>query len=423
MLDSPILEVVLSIVFIYILLSILVTQMNTVVSTFLKLRSKHLREGITEMIDDPVLRVKLFTHPLIRMVKGELVLPEQRISEEDAERISRGRVTQVSWINSRTFVNVLMTLIRVDSDKDLFGAMLNIIDGMPAGAERRRLRLIVNRIMQDGDGLDELRATIPLLQEPAYREALAEALDQIDDEIGRIGLEPNSVISLMAGLRNLKNPYFRTALETVLATARNLDEAEDQLAAWFDDGMNRVAQRFTRTMQILTMSMGLLLAVILNIDTLNLAFTLWNDPLLRTAVAATAQQVDLTGLEERITDAEATASSDPETTEEFLDTTGQALAAASATLNDVVQLNLPIGWKFDDLSSISPDTENIVERERLNDATNLWNYIPFANPNWFGLWIVKIIGIGATVLACSQGAPFWFNILRRVTGGSSKVEA
>ena len=423
MLDSSILEVVISIVFIYILLSILVTQMNTVVSTMLKLRAKHLRQGIGAMIDDPILRAKLFTHPLVRMVKGELVLPDQRIDEEKAEKISKGPVTDISWIEPRTFVNVLMTLVRVDSDNELFGALLNIIDGMPAGAERRRLRLIVNKIINSGDGLDELRATIPLLEEPIYREALTEALDQIDDEIGRLGLEPNSVVSLIAGLRNIKNPYFRTAMESILATARTLDEAEAQLEAWFNDGMDRVGQRFARTMQILTMTMGLLLAVVLNIDSLNLAYSLWNDPILRTAVASTAQQVDITALEATVSEAEALAEATPETTEEYLENTGEAIAAASATLNQLVELNLPIGWRYVDLGDIPPDSTNPLDQERLNDATNLWNYIPFANPNWLGMWLVKIIGLGATVLALSQGAPFWFNILRRITGGSSKNES
>ncbi|MGB1287935.1 MAG: hypothetical protein ACPG7F_15455 [Aggregatilineales bacterium] len=423
MLDSPILEVVLSIVFIYILLSILVTQMNTVVSTLLKLRAKHLRQGISEMIDDPILRAKLFTHPLVRMVKGELVLPDQHIDEADAERISKGAVTDVSWIDPRTFVNVLMTLIRVDSDGELFGAMLDIVDGMPAGPERRRLRLIVNKIMNGGEGLDELRAEIATLEEPVYRQALSKALDQIDDEIGRLGLEPNSVISLMAGLRNIKNPYFRTALDTILATARTLDEAEDQLAAWFDDGMGRVGQRFARTMQILTMTMGLLLAVVLNVDSLNLAFSLWNDPILRTTVATVVQQVDIDALEETITESETLAESTPETTEQYLENTGQAAVAAGATLNQIVELNLPIGWKLIDLSDIPSDTTNILEQKRLQDATNLWNYIPFANPNWLGMWLVKIIGLGATVLALSQGAPFWFSLLRRITGGSSKTES
>src|SRR5215203_4392882 len=45
-------------------------------------------------------------------------------------------------------------------------------------------------------------------KEPTYRKALTKTLDQIDDEIGRLGLEHNSIISLMVGLRIVNNIYF-----------------------------------------------------------------------------------------------------------------------------------------------------------------------------------------------------------------------
>ena len=59
MFDSPILEVIVGMIFIYSLLSVLVTQINTVVATVLRLRARHLLEGITELVQDPILRAKL----------------------------------------------------------------------------------------------------------------------------------------------------------------------------------------------------------------------------------------------------------------------------------------------------------------------------------------------------------------------------
>jgi hypothetical protein len=44
---------------------------------------------------------------------------------------------------------------------------------------------------------------------------------------------------------------------------------------------------------------------------------------------------------------------------------------------------------------------------------NLWNFTQI-NGNWFGLLIQKIVGILASTIAASQGAPFWFDLLNRL---------
>lgn len=128
---SPIIEVLIGIVFIYSLLSILVTQLNTVISQTMRLRAKHLLGAVNEIIHDEVLRAKIITHPLIRLVEGQMVLPNQKITSDEAKTIINGTVNAIEWINPKTFTNVLLSIIRVDNDKDLFGALLQIVDGMP----------------------------------------------------------------------------------------------------------------------------------------------------------------------------------------------------------------------------------------------------------------------------------------------------
>ena len=87
--------------------------------------------------------------------------------------------------------------------------------------ERRGLRLMVNRIITSGEGMDELRVAISQIDQENFRNALTETLYYIDEEISQMGLEPNSIVSVMAGIRQIDNPYFRNALSTILSTARN----------------------------------------------------------------------------------------------------------------------------------------------------------------------------------------------------------
>lgn len=435
MVDSAIFEVIIGMVFVFSLLSILVTQINSVIASVLRLRARHLRDGINQLVHDPMIRAKILTHPLIRLVKGDMTLPEQRVTDEQAEKIAMGPLHYIEWINSQTFVNVLISIIRVTSDNELFGAMLNIIDGMPANADRRKLRVLVNQLVTSGEGLQDLRTAIAEIQEPAYREALTEALDQIDDEIGRLGLEPNSIISLMAGLRNVKNVYLRTALETVLSTSKTLDEAEAQLAAWFDEGMARATERFKSTMMMVSVLVAVCIAVLMNVDSVNIARTLWDDPALRQLVSDTARRADTTVLQQQVEEANAatndslvvTPTPDPNTgvvpattptpvpTQTPLTTAQKNGQAAYKTLTSLLDLRLPVGWRYLDLSPLDPnDTTNAA---LFSDANNIWNFIPGNNASWGGMVLAKLVGLFLTVVAIAQGAPFWFNILNRLTGG------
>jgi len=433
MFDSAIFEVIIGMVFIFSLLSILVTQINSVVASVLKLRARHLRDGISKLVHDPLIRAKVITHPLIRLVHGDMTVPEQQISEEQAQKIAMGPLHYVEWINSKTFVNVLISLIRVNSDNELFGALFNIIDGMPANHDRRRLRVLVNQLVNNGEGLQELRTAVTEMQEPAYREALTEAIDQIDDEIGRLGLEPNSIISLMAGLRNVKNIYLRTALETVLSTSKTLDEAEGQLAAWFDEGMARSTERFKSTMMAISIFVGICIAVVMNVDSVNIARTLWDDPALRQLVSDTARRADTTSFQQQVEEANAVTNEEviepnataepgidaqtaptPTPTNTPLTTVQKNGQAAYKTLTSLLELRLPLGWRYLDLSTLDPaDTTNAA---LFSDTNNFWNFIPGNNAGWGGMVLAKLIGWFLTVIAIAQGAPFWFNILNRLAG-------
>ncbi|MEO0598661.1 MAG: hypothetical protein AAF126_21305, partial [Chloroflexota bacterium] len=141
---SPILEVLIGMVFVYSLLSILVTQINKLISTSLRLRAKHLRGAFDEIIHDEEIRAKVVTHPLIRLMDKDMVLPNQRLTKEQIDEILDSGVNLVEWVDPETFVNVLSTVIKVDHDRELYGALLDIVDGMPDGEERRRLRRMVD---------------------------------------------------------------------------------------------------------------------------------------------------------------------------------------------------------------------------------------------------------------------------------------
>ena len=91
---SSILEIAIGMVFVFSLLSLLVTQINTLVLNVLNLRAKQLKEGLLHMVSDKELQAKILAHPLIRMVETA-VDPKLSLTAEQAEDIIRNRLDRL----------------------------------------------------------------------------------------------------------------------------------------------------------------------------------------------------------------------------------------------------------------------------------------------------------------------------------------
>lgn len=409
---AAIIQVAIGIIFLFILLSIVVTEVNSLIARATKMRARTLRGAINAVIEDPVIRAKVYTHPLIQLVKADPIAPTQRVSRDEAEKIANGAIGSVDHIEPRTFVDVLLNTIKAESDQQLFGALLNVIDGMPAGAERRGLRVMVNRIVATGDGMTELRNSLRYVQDRRYRSALTDIVNQVDEEVSLLGLEPTTNVSLMAGIRQIENPNLRHALSTVLTGADSMEVARGNLETWFNNSMQRASAAYASKMKNLSILVALFFALALNIDTLHIGRALWEDPARREQLSSEASYTVRSGnlqapLDNSVADDEFRASqaADDNTLEDALGTG----ANVAYQLQDIEDLSLPIGWSFQNVSELGDASL------ALSDPNNLWNYFPENNPTgWLGLLAAKFFGIAATVIAAAQGAPFWFGIVNKI---------
>ncbi len=410
---AAIVEVIVGIIFVYILLSILVTETNSLLSRATRLRSRNLRNTLDGIIQDSVLRAKVYTHPLIQLVKAEPVLPNQRITEAEAGKIAAGPIGSVDWIEPATFVDVVLKTVKVESNQQMFGDLLNIIDGMPAGPERRGLRLMVNRVMSTGQGMTELRQSLRYVQQRQVRSALTDVLNQIDDQIGQLGLQPSNDASLMAGVLQNENPYFRSALSAVMASAQSVDEVRSNLENWFNSAMTRASTSYAAKMKTLSVFVALAIALAVNVDTLHIARTLWEDPIRREQISSEVSFSIQSGqLQSEVNDAaeddQGFTASQAQTEIGAEDVIGAGAELANR-LQDIQSLRLPIGWFLENVGIYSSD------HPVRSNPNNLWNYLPENNPDgWAMLLLGKLIGIAATVIAAAQGAPFWFGIVNRI---------
>ncbi len=410
---AAIVQVAVGIIFVFILLSILVTEVNALIARSLKLRAKNLRQAMNEVIDDPVIRAKVYTHPLIQLVQAEPVAPTQRLNPDEARKIASSRIGAVDYIEPNTFVNVLLSTIKANSDQRLFGALLNVIDGMPAGKERRGLRVMVNRIVTTGAGMKDLRRALPYIQDRRYRGALTEIVNQIDEEVSLLGLAPTTNVALMAGIRQIDSASLRNSLTTVMSSAADMPAARANLETWFDKAMLRARASYAGKMKNLSIAVALFFALVFNIDSLEIARRLWEDPGMREQISAelavSVQSGELGAQVEAETAGDDRYSASDAEGETGLGDALEAGATIANQLQDIQDLRLPVGWFF----QAAPDgPQGAVARA---DPGNLWNFFPDNNPSgWLGLLAAKFLGIAATVIAAAQGAPFWFGLVNRL---------
>jgi len=230
------------------------------------------------------------------------------------------------------------------------------------------------------------------------------ALNLVDAALDKFQVESSDMIPLVLGIRQIGDKYLQTALEAVLTASRSLQDAQYKLGHWFDSGMERASQVYQREMQRFSLAIGFLLALILNVDTLHVSQVLWEDPALRTAVALTAAAT-APQLEQEITESQAPPDGDLE----------ESIDEAQDTLRQLLDLRLPIGWHFAPPADESQGAMELSQR----DSRNIWAFWPGNNPDWLGTILRKMIGLIVTTIAVAQGAPFWFDLLKRLTRGGS----
>jgi hypothetical protein len=130
---------------------------------------------------------------------------------------------------------------------------------------------------------------------------------------------------------------------------------------WFDEGMERVSGWYRRRVQLWLWIIAIVLAFAVNADTFRVADTLWNDDALRQAVV---DQADRAAGQE-------------------------SLEGVADDVGRVSELAIPVGWSLED------DDPRDVPRD-------------------FGEGIVKLFGLLITAAALTFGAPFWFDLLKKV---------
>jgi hypothetical protein len=191
---------------------------------------------------------------------------------------------------------------------------------------------------------------------PSYLPSRAFVATLLDGARAAAGAEA----TLEAALAKLPQGRVRDGFQALyLRAGKDAHRFESLAEQWYDDSMERVSGWYKRRAQLAIWVIGLLLAVLLNADTIRIARTLWTDKAVRQSVVQQAQ-----------------VAVKPEKSKDRLET----VADSVSTLD---KIKTPMGW----------DKKN--------------------RPHGWG-WLSSLFGILLTGAALSLGAPFWFDLLSKV---------
>jgi hypothetical protein len=202
---------------------------------------------------------------------------------------------------------------------------------------------------------------------PSYIPRDKFALALIDNKINvALTATRGQINDVEAAIQNLPDGRVKKTFDVLWREARgDANRFRRNVERWFDDGMERVSGWYRRLTQAILLSLGVVIALALNVNTITVTQRLWSDAPLRTAIVKEAQE------------AVPPPAADQQGVKDALTNVQSGLSAISG-------LSLPIGW----------------------GKTN--------RPDSAGSWVIALVGWLLTAVALSMGAPFWFDLLGRV---------
>lgn len=322
MFGSTILDVAIGLIFIYLILSMICSTANELVASIAKSRSKMLARGITKLLQGMGPPAATAAAP----TPGAAKPAPAAVTTAPAQPKMTAALYDHPLIKSLAREGCRPSYIPA---RNFALALIDI--------------LVPSDTTNNGTKFEDLRTTITALPASGGRRALLLLLD------------------------NAKG---------------DLDAFRAEIERWFNDAMSRVSGWYKYQTQWKLFLLGLVTAILLNVDTFNVVNSLYRDGTLRATVTAAASQAVARPLVL------------PDSTMS-VDSLGHDIVDLQQQLDE---LALPIGWPSDPTGALGT-----FQRVGL-----FFQNLAFSD-------VLKVIlGWVLTGLAISLGAPFWFDLLNNV---------
>jgi hypothetical protein len=192
--------------------------------------------------------------------------------------------------------------------------------------------------------------------------------------------DKTTMSTIQDGLNRLpKDLPFTTSLQSLATNAANdITRFRTSIESWYDDHMDRVSGWYKRHVAKITITVGAILVILLNLNTITIGRTLYSNSVVGTAVSTAAAHNSTCQAGNQ-----------------------QCLATLQANLAAATQAGLPIGWPTVSACLVKGASCNWLQQRGI------------LNPKGSSGWqlVLVIIGFLLTILALTPGAQFWFGLL------------
>ncbi len=265
--------------------------------------------------------------------------------------------------------------------------VMELISGLLSFRGRHLERVLRNMLATDSDELLE-----KFKENPFYKQLAGKFLGKRTPPSYLSSANFRSILEKILGgkeqleakIGEIKDENLREILNQFVEEAEgNLEDLRNRIEQWYDDVMDRASGWYKRNIQKVLILVGIGIAVIFNADTISIYNRLSKDPKARLEVATLAQ--------------------------EFVQS--DSLQTVSASEETIKEIREEIDYLVN------------TEIENLKNPLGLgWDNFDVINADWYD-WVQKILGWIVTALAISLGAPFWFDLLKKLVNvrSSGKV--
>jgi hypothetical protein len=363
MFNNTALDVVIGLVFIFLLYSLLASIVQEIIATQLAFRSKVLEKAILRMLEDGKITTK---YPLFDRIKGfwQMIFRVNRLKDKKFAANFYGHplikyLAEDNWYSKPGYLSSAnFSKIIVD--------LLNGINTTGSPADMRTIQHSVNA------------ATLKLIPVTTNSANPAEHALQEQAE------NPTTQCDI--------NPNTKLFLQSLVAEAQgDLNKFKALLEDWFDETMQRASGWYKRYVQAILFCIGLTIAISFNVDTIRIAQKLTKDPKLR------EQMVQQAGI---------WLEKNQQMNEQLqqMKSNGLESTAGYRNLDSIYKVQVK---RTDTLFHSAKTLVN-------TDITKVNNILGLGYPKGTPVGFTGFIGWLITALAISLGAPFWFDLLSKL---------
>lgn len=370
MLGIDALDIVIGLLFVYLLFSLFVTILNEIISSLFQIRGKELQFVIDVMITQP-LRENFYSHPRIKAYSKRSLLRRLKNPLPDNKKKPRpDKEILPSSISPKDFAQILLDMC---------------ISDIEAKSEKP-------------------------LEDINYDDIIA-YLSTLEKEQSSI----NEITFLKSRVEEARINYELIRKESLSWYTHLVSELED----WYEDMMSYASEWYKRKLRFILIALGFVVAIIFNVNTFNVVENLANDPEARALIVQQAEQFiedyhTVDGKVVAISDSAMIEFANTAEVNLFLQNKRKELLASpdSAKVDSILRAQYPT---LNTIDSLSTQTRYLVEKQ-LAEATSIlglgWENTD--KPSGFMGYIKQLLGWFITALAISLGAPFWFDMLNKV---------